>query len=237
MMDQNKTLLVDLDGTLVGSTEYRVRIEFLIRFFCWWSRHGKAWKSLSVLAAIQKALESEPSDLTNAKRVVQSIAPILDLPEASVDDLLNQCVREIFPPLQKHFFAIPGAQNFIHWAYSRYPLILATNPVWIPEVVEMRTQWAGLNMGLFRSFTHAHRMSACKPRKDYYLELLQQESLEPSNCLLIGNDFRKDGPASEVGIRVCILTNDPSIVSVRPLLWKGSFEAIKNALARGDLWN
>jgi FMN phosphatase YigB (HAD superfamily) len=234
-------LLVDLDGTLVGSTEYRVRLEFVCRFIYWWRKHEKPWKLISALRQMGKALESAPGSLTNDVKAVRAFASALSLEEQRASELLKDCIEEIFPKLQNYFFPIPGASDFVGWARSIYPLTLATNPVWSPEVVELRVKWAGLEMDLFQSFTHVQRMSACKPRIEYYKELLSQEKLDPEKCLLIGDDMQNDAPAARTGIRVFILSHQNQAtrmtrgISGQASLWCGNYTALKKALQEGVL--
>jgi FMN phosphatase YigB (HAD superfamily) len=43
-------------------------------------------------------------------------------------------------------------------------------------------------------------MTRCKPSRDYYRELLDRLGSGAEECVMIGNDPRKDLPAKEVGI-------------------------------------
>ncbi len=233
-MKKIQTLLVDLDGTLVDSVEYQVQVKFIGSFLLYWRKRGFGWSGLKVLQCIKRALESPPSRLTNAQKVTQALETEFSIPEAEAHSALFDFSQGIFPSLEKHFYPVPGALEFIHWAFQHYPLILATNPVWSPEIVEMRVKWAGLSIDHFKSVTNIHRMSSCKPRKEYYQELLHQENLNPKNCLMIGNDLKQDGPAVKTGMKVFILSRENRCVRKGPLLWSGNFSALQRALQKGE---
>ncbi len=232
-------LLVDLDGTLVSGDRFAMRWAFISKAIATWKDRGGAFKTIYALHQMRKAVETTPNDLTNDVRMIRAFAQVFKLSEVEARTLLEAAVHKIFPTLGGFFAPIEGAIDFIHWAKLHYPLILATNPIWIPEAVELRVRWAGLDPGLFQSFTHAKRMHSCKPRLEYYQELLEQENLDPSSCLLIGNDRRKDLPARHLGIRVFLLTegaenqSSSQALSTQPGLapaWVGGYQGLKGLL-------
>ena len=106
-------------------------------------------------------------------------------------------------------YAVKEAQNFIESSKEHYRLILATNPLWPLAVVEFRLGIAGIHSSQFEFITHAENMSSCKPNLEYYQELLEKLNLNPTECLMIGNDEKKDGPARRVGVEV-VLIRTPS---------------------------
>ena len=121
------------------------------------------------------------------------------------------------------------------WAKDHYTLTLATNPVWPPEVVEMRIRWAGLDPAIFKSITHAKIMHACKPSIEYYEEILAHEGFEASHCMLIGNEVRMDLPAVRAGIRVFIIDPNSEITPLKPKgsraeAWRGDYVALRKLL-------
>lgn len=217
-----KYLLLDLDGTLLGSRNLPLRLCIVLRAMVAWKSVRKTLKAFQMM---QKALEEEPTGEQNDVRAVRAFSKVFGLDEEQGRFLLESSLLRIFPKLSSYFFPIPGAAEFVKWASTKYPLILATNPVWLPEIVELRVRWAKLDPSIFKTMTHARRMTACKPRKEYYLELLKQESLDPQSCLLVGNDFRKDLPAVEAGIRVFILNKEKKAKSI-PIFRPGISSAI-----------
>jgi FMN phosphatase YigB (HAD superfamily) len=191
---------------------------------------------------MKAAVEAPPNGLPNSEKMIQIFSETFRLEKAEAEKVLENAVVENFPSLSRHFFPVPGAQEFIQWAKSRYSLVLATNPIWLPEIVELRLRWAGVSLKDFVTFTHARRMHSCKPRVDYYQELLSQEKLRPEQCFMIGNDRRKDLPATRLGMPVYLLNRDPGGLNSEstPLdvkegsgsAWSGTYMGLRKLLEK-----
>jgi FMN phosphatase YigB (HAD superfamily) len=147
-----------------------------------------------------------------------------------------ESLRGIFPNLKKYFSPVPGSNDFLEWAKDHYTLSLATNPVWPKEIVELRLQWAGVDPKIFNLITNATNMSACKPEKEYYEEILKLKKYPPENCLLIGDKTTMDLPATEAGIPVFIVGNYSTLKKLhykknKTEAWQGSYKHLKKILA------
>jgi FMN phosphatase YigB (HAD superfamily) len=94
----------------------------------------------------------------------------------------------------------------------------------------LRLKWAGIDPSLFKSVTHAGRMRACKPAKEYYQDLLSQEGLTANECLLVGDDWLNDLSATQVGIPVFILSKRTQLRAIERTstpAWQGSYTMLK----------
>jgi FMN phosphatase YigB (HAD superfamily) len=225
-------LLMDLDGTLVGANDFSVTLEFLKRALPEMRKQGTWLHTLRAVRAMREELLFPSKTVNNNVRATQAFANSMGISFEKADLFLTTTLTHQFPLLEKHFFPIPGAVGFLSWAKDYYPLILATNPVWKEEIVKLRVKWANLDPLLFRSMTHSERMHACKPSPEYYREILEQEGLKPEQCLLIGNDPKKDLPAARVGIAVFILANCKKMESLtlkgqQAPAWAGSFQDVQ----------
>jgi FMN phosphatase YigB (HAD superfamily) len=236
-------LLVDLDGTLLGARNVPVQLEFLFRTLRAFRKHGGLWAAWKALAAIQRELKHAPPEvireLTNDKRVAGAFANAIGLPVVEAEKVLNDAISAIFPRLERYFYPLQEAMGFLDWARTRYPMTLATNPVWPLEIVEMRMRWAGLEPSWFTRITHAASMHSAKPSPGYYREILQDQQLRAEDCMLIGNEFKMDLPATRVGIPVFIVTRDKVAQPVKTSddaapAWKGSFSNLKTMLTVGQ---
>ncbi len=69
-------------------------------------------------------------------------------------------------------------------------MILATNPLFPPAGVRTRLSWVRLRPEDFDWVTDYENSSACKPNPAYYWEILNRMHLEPSCCLMVGNDVQ-----------------------------------------------
>lgn len=86
-------------------------------------------------------------------------------------------------------------------------LVLATNPIFPLIATESRIKWAGLDKNDFELYTTYENSHYCKPNPAYYKEILEKLSLDPSECLMVGNDAAEDVAAKELGIKVFLLTD------------------------------
>lgn len=247
-------ITTDLDGTLVQFREIPAQTDFILRAVRYFSREqlsrDPSWiRCLKGLRDIKNELKrpaifSPYPEATNMERSSLVFAERLEIPVDEAREVLLRVMREIFPRISKHFSPIPGAPEFIEWAKGKYPLTLATNPVWPRDLVEYRVRWAKIDPGIFQFITHAENMHATKPTGHYYREVLKHiagvaKLDSPSDCLHIGNELIMDLPATRVGIPTFILQPGvpfQKIQNARGELapaWTGSFADLRKFLEEG----
>ena len=88
-----------------------------------------------------------------------------------------------------------------------YQLVLATNPLFPAVATQSRVNWAGLSVDDFLFYTTYENSHYCKPNPKYYEELLSHLSLDPRECLMVGNDVAEDMIAETLGMQVFLLTD------------------------------
>lgn len=229
-----KHLLLDLDGTLVGHAGLTLSFDFINRALKALKPMGGIKKATSVLMSIQKEFDkggAKPNDV----RVVELFAKAFDLDLDEARKLLREQVLTVFPELKRHFYPLPGARLFVEWASKEFPLTLATNPVWPVEIVEMRIRWAGLEPAQFKHITHIREMTHCKPKPQYYLEVLEKLKLHPEEVILIGNEVKMDLPATVVGIPTFIVGPYKRLTQLKHKgakapAWRGTFDDAQSLL-------
>lgn len=231
-----KHLLVDLDGTLLGNRNLYLSYDFLRQALSSMRVYGGLAQGTRLLLSIGRELRRTSAELTNDMRIVEIFSKQMNISIEEARRVLRESILTIFPTLEKHFYPIQGAKEFLDWAKDRYPLTLATNPIWPPEIIELRVKWAGIDPSLFSAVTHVRRMHAYKPSLEYYEEILSQQNLSASDCLLIGDNVKMDLPATRAGIRVFIVGPFKSLTSI-PLskkatakAWKGNYSHLRELL-------
>lgn len=242
---QIKWLTIDLDGTLVNFREIPAQADFVMKTLRIFRKElpGVSWVSaLKALRTVKNELKrpaeySPYPDSPNSQRSAQVFAKALGIPVEKAKSVLEGAMFGVFPRLQRHFFPIPGAQEFVDWAKTKYPITLATNPVWPIELVKYRVQWGGIDPSVFNFITHAGIMHSCKPSKHYYVETLKLSGggreLKPSEGLHIGNELINDLAATRVGIPVFIVARDTKFQKIQSAkgelapAWTGSFSDLR----------
>ena len=89
-----------------------------------------------------------------------------------------------------------------------YKLVLATNPIFPKVATLQRIKWAGLNEDDFEIITTYENSSFCKPNLNYYLELCERLNVNPSDCMMVGNDVNEDMITTELGMDVFLIETD-----------------------------
>lgn len=238
-----KHLLIDLDGTLLGNHELPLTLDFIRGALATLKKQGGYIKAIRALRAtyleLGKTGPQNNMQFTNDRRAVMTFAKAMKISEQDSEKVLNSVITDLFPMLRKHFFPMPGAKEFLEWAHERYPLTLATNPVWQEEIIRLRLEWAGIDSNLFGFITHARVMHACKPDLAYYLEVIhratREKSPEPSEFLLVGDKEKMDLPATSVGIPVFLVGQKPETQKKKTRAgkapsWRGDFALLRRLL-------
>ena len=113
-------------------------------------------------------------------------------------------------------------------------VVLATNPLF-PLVAQLaRVGWAGLSESDFAYITHYDNSHYCKPNIKYYEEIVAKLKLDPTECLMVGNDVNEDMIAEQLGMKVflvtdCLLNPNNKDISMYP---HGNFDDLEKYLER-----
>lgn len=104
-------------------------------------------------------------------------------------------------------------------------VVLATNPFFPEIAVRARLNWAGLKYEEFDHVTHYSNSHYCKPNPDYYIEIAGTLGLDPSKCLMVGNNTKEDISAGQkAGLDTYLITDCIITEGEFPKTKMGSFE-------------
>ena len=84
---------------------------------------------------------------------------------------------------------------------------LATNPVFPRCATMNRIRWAGLGAEDFSLIRTYETCSFCKPNPEYYKKILDTFSLDPAECLMVGNDVGEDLSIRTLGVKTFLVTD------------------------------
>ncbi len=102
----------------------------------------------------------------------------------------------------------PKAAELVRWAKSEgFRVALATNPIFPEIATRQRIQWTGLEPEEFELYTTYENSSYSKPNPDYFREVTARLGVQPSECLMVGNDATEDMVAAKLGMKVFLLTD------------------------------
>ena len=205
------TLLFDLDGTLVMLKRRGLELRFMLRAFRRFSPAIRPWRVRRALWQAAEQLQVHESDKTNYQVFLETLGTHsrVDLP--ALDRIVRDFLVHDFPRLSDRFVPIPGARETLELARRlEYRVVLATNPVWPLAAVQARLRAGGLEDFTFDYISHSEVMTCCKPTARSDRQLLERLHARGEECLMIGNDPRKDLPAKEAGIRTFLVGTHPA---------------------------
>lgn len=126
----------------------------------------------------------------------------------------------------------PMAQKAVELAHrNAQRVVLATNPFFPRVAVESRISWAGLTPDDFDLVTTYENSHSCKPNPAYYAEICKKLGLDPTKCLMIGNNADEDVRASQAaGMDAFLLTDCLIAEGELPDCPKGGFAKLLDFL-------
>ncbi len=210
-----KYLLLDLDGTLLPMDKEKFLKGYLQAAAAKMAPHVAPDRFIKYLLTSTRAMIENPDpELTNAEVFRTDFFPRSGLPEKEIMALFEQFYREDFPGLARLTSPTPLARAVCTQALDRgIELVIATNPIFPRIAIEERLRWAGVADIPFRLVTVYETMHFCKPKPQYYREILDILGAGPGECLMAGNDPEEDLVAGDLGIRTflvtdCLITRD-----------------------------
>lgn len=203
------TVLFDLDGTLLPMDQDLFAMTYLKGLAARVAPAGYDPKALvdAVWKGTEAMIRNDGSCLNEA-RFWQVFTGIMG--EKALQDmpLFDAYYREDFDKVQSVCGFAPAARQIIDLVKAKgLRPVLATNPFFPAIATQKRVRWAGLQPEDFAYITTYENSSYCKPNPNYYRELLEKLELDPSECVMVGNDAWEDTAAAKLGIPVFLLTD------------------------------
>ena len=204
-----QAVLFDLDGTLrpmdfdtfVGQY-FRLLAKKL-------APHGYDPKAL--IAAIWEgttAMVENPGNCTNEEAFWNCFCSRMGADARKDEPIFDEYYRKEFQQVQQVCGFAPEAAQAVQAVKAKgIPAVLATNPIFPAVATHNRIRWAGLAPEDFAFITTYENSRYCKPNLNYYKEICKTLDLDPTRCLMVGNDVQEDLVARELGMDVFLLTD------------------------------
>jgi len=203
VLSELRCLLFDLDGTLLdidGEQFLDDYVAAMAPYFRPWA-DPEAFQRAVMAASVP--IFSEHPDRTNGEVFRAHLASRLGVEESTVNEQIQRFHREALAGLAIPRGPVPAARPCVEAALARgYQVAVATTPIYLPEVVMLRLRWAGLDDLPWALITHSENMHTCKPDVAYFQEAAAILGVQPTQCLMIGDDRLQDMPAAQCGMHV-----------------------------------
>lgn len=150
------------------------------------------------------------------------------------------CIRELVDYYEAEFVPglgggivraepMPGAHAAVDACWDAgLTCALATNPVLSLACDRARLGWAGFDETEFALISTAQNSTRAKPWAEYYTEFCGKLGFLPEECLMVGNDAKRDFPHPECGVRTVYVGHAKPTRAV----WSGHMRDLAGALPR-----
>jgi FMN phosphatase YigB (HAD superfamily) len=197
-----KALLIDYDGTLalVDEDEFAEAYFFSLNVFMV-EQYRIALDHFEILDCVAQITKCADGTINNYDRFLKCLSnkferfdwkSVFESFYASEEfDGLHELVR----------LNDKALELFKRAKESGLVVVLATNPIFPKSATEKRLRWIGLSLSDFNHVTFMENSHYCKPDPRYFLEICRTISVEPKDCLMVGNDDLLDGACTSVGVK------------------------------------
>ncbi len=205
----NKTVLFDLDGTLLPMDQDIFTKAYFKRLAAKLAPHGyEAASLIDGIWAGTAAMVKNDGSCTNEEAFWNCFAGIFGDKVRADEPIFDEYYRTDFQQVAEECGFAPESRDVIDMLKAAgVPVVLATNPIFPAVATESRIRWAGLAPEDFEFYTTYENSCHCKPNPDYYRDIFARLGREGKDCIMVGNDAREDMAAAELGCKVFLLTD------------------------------
>ena len=116
--------------------------------------------------------------------------------------------ENVFPTVKEVCGYTPLAREILDMLKGTgIKLALATAPVFPETATRQRAGWGDIYLSDFDLVTTYENVYHTKPSLEYYSDIAKALNVLPEECIMIGNDAYDDMVASELGMRVFLITD------------------------------
>jgi FMN phosphatase YigB (HAD superfamily) len=203
-----EAVLFDLDGTLLDLDGEAFLDAYVDHLAAVWGEDDPATFRQVLMASALAIFRPHPG-ATNGEVLRAQLAAHLRLPRSEVERRLELADRLAPARLRLSYRPRREAARSVRFCLRLgLRVVVATTPIYSPEVVSLRLRWARLERVPWALVTHADNMHTCKPQPEYFTEIAERLGLPPAACLVVGDDPLQDGPAAQAGMQTFILARD-----------------------------
>ena len=204
-----KTVMFDLDGTLLPMDQDQFTKYYFGLLAKKLAPYGyNAEQLVSGIWAGTAAMVKNDGSCTNEEAFWKTFCAIMGEKVLEDKPLFEEFYRVEFQGARASCgFAPQAAVLVAKLKAAGYRVLLATNPIFPAIATENRIRWAGLEPEDFELYPTYENACRCKPNPDYYRDILSSMKLDPTECLMVGNDATEDTAAELAGMQVFLLTD------------------------------
>ncbi len=208
-----KTVLFDLDGTLLNMGESAFEKEYLRRMVLFLEQrcpvHGKALVKAVGYGA--EAMKKSDGTRRNALIFWEAFEQMSGKTREEMEPVITQYYQTDFSHIGDSYIPDADMQQAVQLLEQKgYQLLVATTPI-VPRIANVqRVAWSGLGDIAWKDITSFEDYNWSKPDLRYYRQICDRFGFDPQNCLMVGDSLQKDYPATELGMDFYLILNEDS---------------------------
>ena len=206
-----KHILFDLDGTLLPMVQdefVKFYMPLLAKSYMNAGVSLDPKKFIGAVWAGYEAMVKNDGNCTNREAFWSYIEPELPISTEESEKIALDFYADEFNQAICTTKPNPVSNQIVKRAKERgFETYLATNPVFPRCATMNRIRWAGLDAEDFKVITTYETCTYCKPNPEYFRGILEEFSLDPSECLMVGNDVAEDLSIRSLGVKTYLVTD------------------------------
>lgn len=208
-----KTVLFDMDGTLLNMGESTFEKEYLKRMVLFLEQRypGKGKELVKAVGYGAEVMKASDGTRTNLEVFWEAFEKASGKTRDEIEPVITQYYQTDFTHIGDHYVPDGDMQEAVRLlAQKGCQLLVATTPV-IPRIAnEERVRWTGLSDISWLDITSFETYNYSKPDMRYYQQICDKYALDPAACMMVGDSLVKDYPATELGMDFYLLLNEDS---------------------------
>ena len=209
-MNKRKTILFDLDGTLLPLNQEDFVRNYFGRLALKMAPQGVGKEALiEGLMVGMKAMQENDGTRTNSEAFWEIFEKLTGMKKETINHVIMDFYNKEFDAVKEVLTENVNHRDLVDSLKEKgYELVLSTNPLFPIEAVITRLSWIGLREDDFILITNYDNSAYCKPNLGYYKNILEQIEKKAEECILIGNDTVEDLIAERLGFQVGLVTSN-----------------------------
>lgn len=202
-----RTVLFDLDGTLLRLDVDEFLRHYMGRVGAYFSHVAPPEKlARAIWASTTAMIANLDPGVTNREAFAAHFEPLVGRSWKEMWPEFLDFYSKEFPKLR----SLSKEDGLASRVLSRcldlgWDVILATNPIFPEIAIAERLRWCDAHNVPWRFITHIDNMHFCKPNLRYYEEIVKLCGLDPSRCVMVGNDVQEDMIAKNLGMKAYLV--------------------------------
>jgi FMN phosphatase YigB (HAD superfamily) len=208
-----KTVLIDMDGTLLNMGESAFENEYIKRMVIFLEQRypGKGKELVKAVGYGGEMMKHSDGSRTNYDVFWESFEKASGYTREEIEPVITVYYQTDYTHIGDDYVPDQDMQNAVRLLQEKgYELIVATTPV-VPLIANQeRVRWSGLADIPWKDITSFETYNYSKPNLNYYQQICDKYNLNPAECMMIGDSLVKDFPSTELGMDFFLILNADS---------------------------